>query len=278
MSALDQELKKINDLYLKGRKIEKYLTSYSLNSVNSVELSTLFSQTDFQNYIEELKKLIQSENINLKKIGELACRFHPPWNIRKFSDLLVPIERFIQKQIADDELLQHDQPDKNNDPMSSNQVLHKIKLILIADHIRSAFNVGALFRCADGFGVEKIILTGYSPTPENNSTIAKTALGTHEYTPWEHIESTLQAIKKLKDLNYTIYALETTSQATPIQLVKWKTPIAIIVGNERFGLNPEILKSCDEIIKINMYGNKNSINVATAFAIVAHQVQLSINP
>jgi tRNA G18 (ribose-2'-O)-methylase SpoU len=178
----------------------------------------------------------------------------------------VPLERLLQKQLTDTELI-HDLPDKKQVPL-----LQRNPVILIADHIRSAFNIGAFFRTGDAFAIEKIYLTGYSPTPEHPA-VKKTSLGSQDYVPWLHFDNTEAAISKVKTEGYQLVALETTPNAENIYQAKLPKKLAILVGNERFGLNPSLLKQVDQIIQIPMSGHKNSLNVATSFALLAYEWQ-----
>lgn len=245
----------ISSLYLEGRNFE---STFSGDEFNHSEA--------FLSYIEKLKKLINSSDLSERKVGELAHRISPPWNQRKFLDLLVPLERLNQKNITDSEWL-HNQPDKIPAQLKIQQ---KSPLIIVADHIRSAFNIGAILRCADAFAVEKLILTGYSPLP-SSSGVQKTALGAETHVPWEHFEHTEDAIHHLKNLNYKVLALETSSQAQNLYHSNLPPRMALILGNERFGLNTNILKLCDDVIQIPMLGIKNSLNVSTSLAIVAYE-------
>lgn len=229
------------------------------------------SSPEFKSLIEQLLSLINSEVPELKKLGALTERLNNntqsiAWTHRNFLNLLVPLERLLQKQLTDAELI-HDLPDKTNISLATRN-----SIILIADHIRSAFNIGAFFRTADAFALEKIYLTGYSPTPEHPA-VKKTGLGSQDYIPWQHFDNTEDAINKVKAEDYTLVALETTSNAENIYQAKLPEKMAILVGNERFGLNPQILKQVDQIIQIPMLGHKNSLNVATSFALLAYEWQ-----
>ncbi|MDA3799825.1 MAG: RNA methyltransferase [Kiritimatiellae bacterium] len=183
---------------------------------------------------------------------------------KAFWSFLVPLERqFSLKNINDTDILVLED-DKQ-------KTTHTTPAIVILDNIRSALNIGSIFRISECFSFEKIILCGYTSTPEN-SKIAKSAMGTHEIVDWEYQKNITNAINDLKKQGYTIYALETVEKSTPIQNVNWKSPLAIIVGNERFGITKEILSLVDEIVQIPLTGTKNSLNVSTAFSICAHEI------
>jgi tRNA G18 (ribose-2'-O)-methylase SpoU len=228
------------------------------------------TSANFKNCIDQIRNLDKSQHPDLQKIASLADRLNrqsqQPWTHRQFLDLLVPLERFLNKQVTDADFI-HDRPDKNTFLQ-----IPKTSIVLIADHIRSAFNVGAFFRTADAFAIEQIILTGYTPTPDHPA-VTKTALGSQKFVAWQHIESTRQAIEELKTKAYSICALETTNNAQNIYQFKLPKKLALLVGNERFGINKDLLFLTDHIIKIPMLGQKNSLNVATTFALVAYEWQ-----
>lgn len=139
---------------------------------------------------------------------------------------------------------------------------------LILHDIRSAHNVGSLFRTADAAGVEKIFLTGYTPAPRDrfnrvNKEIRKTALGAEETVSWEKC-SWSQCLAFLRTHKVPLLALEQDDRAISYQNIRVKPPFALIVGNEVAGIPAEILDECDEVIEIPMKGKKESLNVAVA--------------
>lgn len=146
----------------------------------------------------------------------------------------------------------------------------RAKTIVICHNIRSAFNVGSIFRTAEGAGVNKIILGGYSAHPPHPK-VAKTALGAEKIIPFERVWQTWQAIEKLKASGYNIIALEQAKEAKNIFNFKPKSPLALVVGNEVKGLSKAILNRCDETVFIPMLGKKESLNVSVAFGIAIYQ-------
>lgn len=155
------------------------------------------------------------------------------------------------------------------------------KLYLILHDIRSAYNVGAIFRTADGSGVSKIFLTGYTPSPaeENklrktqaDKMIEKTALGAEKNVSWEKHEDLKEVIEKLKEENFQIAALEKTDDAVDLKKFEKKFPLALILGNEVDGVSGEILKKCDVIVSIPMKGKKESLNVSVAAGIAMYEI------
>jgi len=155
------------------------------------------------------------------------------------------------------------------------------KLIVIAHNLRSAHNVGSLFRTADGLGAAEVILTGYTPYPamQNDSRlphlaakidrqIQKTAL--HAMVPWRHSENLTPVLTQLRAHGYTIAALE--QSPTSIQLPDFKPPtkLAILLGREVEGVEPEVLAACDLHLEIPMFGSKESFNVVQAAAMAIY--------
>ena len=141
------------------------------------------------------------------------------------------------------------------------------KLEALLDNIRSAWNVGSIFRTSDGTGVQKIFLCGITPTPEN-SKVVKTALGAELTIPWEKSNNGVQLASELTSQGYKLWALEDLPDAVPlfeITDIPNDTPIGLIVGNEVCGVDPGIIKLCDKVISIPMLGKKKSYNVAVAY-------------
>src|SRR3989344_1716960 len=128
---------------------------------------------------------------------------------------------------------------------------------LILDNIRSAYNVGSIFRTADAAGVGKIYLCGITPTPAN-----KTALGAEATVPWEYNAQTWRLLQRLKREGVHLYALEQSSGSKNLFAFKPKFPCALILGHERKGVSASLTKYLDATIEIPMYGTKESLNVA----------------
>ncbi len=151
---------------------------------------------------------------------------------------------------------------------------NNFEIVVILDNIRSTYNVGAIFRTADGAGVKKIYLCGITPTPEN-SKVKKVALGAENYIYWEKVTSVWRLIEKLKKEDYFLIALEQSKKAKNLfQLKKLKKKkIALVVGNEVRGISKKILKRVDLILEIEMAGKKESLNVSVVFGIVIYYLR-----
>lgn len=133
-----------------------------------------------------------------------------------------------------------------------------------------------MFRTADGAGVSRIILTGYTPAPiekgKARADIAKVALGAELSIPWTQVPSAVEALTQLKNEGYAILALEKTDGA--VSLFEYEAPekFALFVGNEVDGVPPDVLSLCDEVVAIPMRGTKESLNVSVATGIALYHL------
>ena len=157
------------------------------------------------------------------------------------------------------------------------------KLVIILENIRSAQNVGAIFRTAEGLGIDKIFLTGITPFPQivndprlphisqkATKMIAKTALGAEKTLPFSYEMGIGSTIKELKNSGYKIYALEQSKDSVLLDSFKPVFPCALIVGHEIDGVSSKTLSLVDKTIEIPMQGKKESFNVSAAMAIAAY--------
>lgn len=149
------------------------------------------------------------------------------------------------------------------------KALPKIPLIMALDNIRSGHNVGSVFRTADGFRVQKVILGGYTPCPPDME-IQKTALGANEVVDWSHQTDLISELKELKAQGYILLAAEQTDQS--LSLIEFKPQLdakyVMILGNEVRGVSPDVLALCDHAIEIPQQGTKHSLNVSVAAGIL----------
>ncbi len=150
------------------------------------------------------------------------------------------------------------------------------KFVLILPNIRSGHNVGAMFRTADGAGVDKLYLTGFTPCPPHVQ-VDKVSLGAEKWVPWEHAKNTVPLIKKLKKEGFNIVALEQTKKSVSIYTWKPKLPLALVVGNEKTGVTANVLKYCDTAIHLPMQGKKKSLNVSVAAGIAMYNISYEIH-
>lgn len=149
--------------------------------------------------------------------------------------------------------------------------------ILILHNIRSNHNVGSLFRIADCVGISKIVLSGYTPTPIDLfgrvvKEISKTALGAEENISWEKAGTLKKIVEKLKKEKYNIVAIEQDTKSFDYKKYKVKNPTAFVLGNEVKGLSTKERSLCDVCLEIPMKGEKESLNVSVAGAVVLFRV------
>jgi len=212
-----------------------------------------------------------AEQTSLPRLAGLAKLLTPAMTRQQFWSVLVPVEREVaQVKITDIDILDSDLPEN---PETARQSLTlQMPLTVVLDSIRSAFNVGGIFRTAECFGVKDLILCGYTPLPDQPQ-VKKAALGTDARLAWRYEEDILAALRELKASGVTCYALETVADAPTIAETAFKCPAALVVGNERFGLNPEVIAACDAVVRIPLFGLKNSLNVVSAFSIAAYEIR-----
>ncbi|OGL30965.1 hypothetical protein A3F37_04245 [Candidatus Saccharibacteria bacterium RIFCSPHIGHO2_12_FULL_41_12] len=158
-------------------------------------------------------------------------------------------------------------------------------IVLIAHNIRSTHNVGSLLRTAECLGVNDVYLTGYTPYPKIaddprlphlankiHNQIAKTSLGAEQYLQIIANQSLSGCINVLKRRGYEIVGLEQTNDSIDILDFKPPKALALIVGNERYGIDNDTLKLCDKVIQIPMKGRKESLNVVQATAVALYGI------
>ena len=144
-----------------------------------------------------------------------------------------------------------------------------LPLRVVLNNIRSLYNVGSIFRTADGAGVEKIYLCGITGHPPN-AQISKTALGAEDAVPWEHHADVVPLLQQLKQEGYCLVLLEQTNQSRPYQEFRPERPTCLILGHECDGVEEKLVPLCDRAIEIEMAGLKNSLNVSVAFGVIAY--------
>lgn len=142
--------------------------------------------------------------------------------------------------------------------------------VIILDELRSAHNVGSIFRTCDAFLVEELILCGITPYPPHRE-ISKTALGSTNSIKWSYSERTEDAMIKLRSNGYKIIAVEHTDSSTQLQSLKFDDPekkLAFVFGSEVNGISDNVLELCDLAVEIPMFGSKHSFNVSVCAGIV----------
>ena len=153
----------------------------------------------------------------------------------------------------------------------------KTPITIILDNVRSAINVGSIFRTSDAFLIENIILCGITATPPDKE-IRKAALGSTDSVKWGFFENTIDAVNKLKTEGYHIIGIEQADKSTMLNDISLsKKPIAIIMGNEVNGVAQEIIDVCNEVIEIPQFGTKHSLNISVTSGIVIWELWRKLN-
>ncbi len=149
----------------------------------------------------------------------------------------------------------------------------KVSVVVILDNIRSAINVGSVFRSSDAFPIERIILVGFTATPPSRE-ITKTAIGATSSVDWTHVDDITDTFLQLKKNGYTITSIEQTDSS--VSLLDWDIKpdqkLAIVMGNEVDGVSDEALALSDVAIEIPQYGTKHSLNVSVCTGVVLWEV------
>lgn len=185
-------------------------------------------------------------------------------DLQSLMEVLTPLYRLLGFDPRDDGFLTHDrdtmQPRAESIPLTG--VLH---------NLRSGFNTGSIFRIADCFGLERLILSGYTPTPDNPK-LQQTAMGVTDWLPWTVSGDIFQTLEALRSRGCYLTALETHPRAVSLEQARFERPCVLIVGNEALGLEKKVLDSVDQIVSIPMRGRKNSLNVGVAFAVAVWEI------
>jgi 23S rRNA (guanosine2251-2'-O)-methyltransferase len=227
------------------------LAHYIERENKAIDSNAFFKLSKYHQFLQN------SENQNIQKINK---EFKKIKTIDyQFQVYLMNLER-LTGQSRDDYQMRINLGDQNTASKT-------FDIICLLDSIRSAHNIGAFFRNAECFGVKKLCLTGLSPTPELDQ-VKKTAMGMESEVEWEYQRDACLVITQLKDQGYTIYGIETVNDAISLNSVKeLPQKIVLVFGHEQFGMSAELLNLCDQIISIDLYGKKNSLNVAVSQAI-----------
>ncbi len=217
----------------------------------------------------------------LRDLSAMGRRIPDDPSYHQFLALFVPIERQHGRMVADADFMVRsvDQPSPGH---SSRQ----LPLILILDNIRSAFNVGSILRTAESLGLVKVYLCGYTARPDHDR-VAKSALGAESKVAWEWVAHAEPLLLRLRSEQVRIYGLETAAKAEALEESTFPyQSSALLVGNERYGLEAKLLQHCHALIEIPAWGSKNSLNVAVSAGMACfemrrqwwHQNQRAVDP
>ena len=158
----------------------------------------------------------------------------------------------------------------NRIDISTFKSIKKTPLIIILNDVRSLNNIGSIFRTSDAFLIEKIYLCGITATPPNRK-ITKTALGSTETVEWEHFDNIIELVKKLKSNGTKVWSVEQTENSTDLKEIKQLENFenhALIFGNEINGVDQKVINCSNEVIEIEQYGTKHSLNISIAAGIL----------
>ena len=154
--------------------------------------------------------------------------------------------------------------------------LSRLPVVVVLDNVRSLYNTGAFFRTADGCGVERLVLCGITPRPDQGEkqrrSIAKTALGAELTVPWEYQPDAATAVASFVDAGYHAVAVETSPDA--VALYDWTPswPVCLVFGHEKDGVASDLAERIETHVRIPMLGQKRSLNVATAAGVVLYEL------
>jgi tRNA G18 (ribose-2'-O)-methylase SpoU len=198
------------------------------------------------------------------------CRFRFPATLQEHRRHLCPLcgaqtQIVLERQLEAEAAIRH--------PFSEKPAIHAL-----LDNVRSIFNVGSIFRCADGAGIQHLYLCGITPTPDHRK-LVKTALGAEQTVTWSHHNNALDLAHQLKAQRQQLWALEDSPTAESIftaHVQNNDVPIVLVVGNEVTGIDPELLALCDRVLAIPMWGAKRSLNVAIAFGVAVYSLRVMV--
>jgi 23S rRNA (guanosine2251-2'-O)-methyltransferase len=202
-------------------------------------------------------------HFEIRQCTAAACRFRYPWTVTDPPKLRCPrcgatVEIAVTHTLADEA------------PPSASRPQAPLHALL--DNVRSTFNVGSIFRSADGVGLQHLFLCGITPTPHHPK-VKKTALGAEQQISWSQHTNSLDLAQTLKQAGGQLWALEESATADSLFAVRSLPPdasVVLVVGNEITGVDPELLATCDRVLTIPMWGIKRSLNVAIAFSIAVY--------
>ncbi|MBW6516558.1 MAG: RNA methyltransferase [Candidatus Cloacimonetes bacterium] len=235
-------------------------------------------------FVNEIDKLWQDEEKRKNLLVELenCLEYVVDSSNRDLSNVLTRAKRLQSKTHLEfmttftSLLTKYSKEPRDHDLMEPRQNESKkhltVPLYAILENLRSAFNVGSIIRTSECFGVRKVYMCGYTPTPDNIK-VKKTSMATDEWILWERRKDILELIDQLKEQeSIRLVALETSPDAQPIQLSSISQPAVIIVGNEAHGLSKEVLEKADQVLKIPLSGRKESFNVGVAYGIACYEI------
>lgn len=204
---------------------------------------------------------------HLPHLHKLAAMLDLEMSRRQLGAVLAPVERAAaQRRVTDAEILDADAP---AEAVAGGGLM---PLTVVVDCLRSAFNLGGVFRTAECLGVSRVWVCGYTPEP-SHAQVAQAAMGAEKLVSWQVWPRVGDALAALRAEGVTRVALETVREAPDPDDYQWTFPCALVLGNERFGLDPDTLRQVDGVVRIPVHGRKNSLNVVTAFAVCGYAIR-----
>ncbi len=269
----------------------KLTTTSSAGDNNSKYFIKIFPEKIFQKFSEEkkIKTLfdilykIESSWNDLVKKRSLIFQFYRYFGYCQISDfneiIFISHRKFLYSLAKVENRYNIFKSDPQMNLIFPNTKVSQTKkrppIVAIIDNLRSAFNVGSIFRTAECLGVESLYLCGSTPTPENRK-VQQTSMGTSQRVNWRYFSDTKDALFFARDLGYTIYAVETSNSSKNIGKNIFIKKSALIFGNEALGIDESVLSKADKIIKIPLSGWKNSLNVGVCFGICLYVVNQNL--
>jgi 23S rRNA (guanosine2251-2'-O)-methyltransferase len=245
MNLEPQEKKSISNILQLGLEIEVIAQDAAFPAEKLIQLKGMIAD------------LAAAKTPRVQQNAKIAEHLHLEMTVRHFVNFMIPFERLLEKGLRDDQFLVSSE-DKS-------EIVQRRPLYFVLDNLRSAFNVGAIYRLADCVGATAIFHSGYTPAP------GKTAMSTEHLIQQYQVSRLSEAINKLRAENIQTVALETGKNVPSLYQQPLHGPLAFVVGNERFGLGNEALSLVDEVRQIPMFGVKNSMNVAGALSVAAFE-------
>lgn len=240
---------------------------YVVDCLQAVEMNWPFEDKRAESLTVLIEVLSWAGLHRSEKLRELALlpnRIPADPSYHQYMALVAPIERAFGRGVTDPDILARSSDRKE-------ALAETLPLVLVVDNLRSAFNVGSIFRIAECFGVSHLYLCGYTATPEQEK-LKKASMGTDSLQAWSWDAHAKDRLEILKREGYRIFALETSDKAQSMQDFSFpKAPTALLFGNERFGIENNLLEFCDDVIEIPCQGRKNSLNVAVSLGVTCYE-------
>ncbi|MFK7824877.1 MAG: RNA methyltransferase [Oligoflexales bacterium] len=262
-SLEELQSKQFNDLSCENSRI--FLLSLIHHLEDSWDNEPLRLQL-IQLFLSCLQSSLLPKSLEKHDLKTLVSALHTKLSLKQFLSFAVPLERSLGGHLSE-HLYVIDSQDRSKQKSRKNG---STPLFIIADNLRSAFNIGSIFRTGECLGAEHIYLCGYTADPEKPRT-KKSAMGTEDLVAWSWQAKASNAIRSLQKKNIKCVALETAFPSTSMFEFTFPKNCALLLGNERYGLGAELLDLCDHTIHIPVYGQKNSLNVGVALAIAGYE-------